>query len=469
MLSFFPKLISSRACTTYIASLAIVSVVFMDYAMSFKFMLIGLAFVFTFFYFSNSLSVSWKSISSHTFAKKLFWLALSLRIVWVVFSYYFYLSNTGRPFEWGAADSMGYHGTGAWLAEIGWRDVWEYEFRRGIGVSDSGYELYLFFVYSIFGPNIIITRLLKALWSALTCFLIYKVASRNFGESTGRLAGVFCMLMPNLIIYCGLHLKETEMLCLTVAFVERADYLLRSRKFSFSNIVVVALLALSLFFFRTVLGGDAVASFFAGLFFASERVVKRGKKILLLLVGVSFVLVLAGGTISTEVEQYWNNRGINQDLRRQEQTDRGALWAKYATGAVMAPMIFVLPFSTMIDVSEQYGQQLLHGGNFVRNFMGIFVILAFANLFFVNKKWRDHVLIASFTLSYLLVIAMSAFANAERFLLPAVPFLLVFTAYGVTQLNSKSFKLVKYWCFVVVLMEFGWAFFKLGSRGIVGF
>lgn len=470
MLSFFPKQISNKIVGTYLASLAVVSIVYMNYAMSFKFMLIGLMFVFCFSHFSNSLSVSWKYLSPKTFSKKLFWTAVVLRAAWVLFSYYFYIANTGQPFEWGAADSKGYHETAIWLSEEGWDVMWQYEFHRKNGVSDDGYEIYLFLVYSLFGPNIFITRLLKTIWGGLTCVLAYRLASRNFGESTGRMAGLFCAFMPNLIIYSGLHLKETEMLLLTVAFVERADYLLRSRKFNFGNIAAVALLALSLFFFRTVLGGVAVASFFTALVLSSEKVMKKGKRVLLIVVGLLFVAVIAGGTISTEIEQYWNNRGANQNNRRMEQMARGANWAKYATGAVMAPMVFVLPFATMVDVDEQYGQQLIHGGNFVKNFMGIFVILAFVYLVFVNKKkWRDHVLIGSFTIGYLLVVAMSAFASAERFLLPAVPFLLVFSAYGVSQLNARNFKFVKYWCVIVVLMEFAWAFFKLGSRGMVGF
>lgn len=38
------------------------------------------------------------------------------------------------------------------------------------------------------------------------------------------MAGIFYMLMPNLIMYTGSHLKEAEMVFLTVAFIERADY-----------------------------------------------------------------------------------------------------------------------------------------------------------------------------------------------------------------------------------------------------
>ena len=84
--------------------------------------------------------------------------------------------------------------------------------QRG-GVSDSGYLVYLTFVYKLFGPNIIITRLLKALYGAYTCVLLYRITSRSMGEQVGRMAGVFAMLMPNLIIYCGMHLKEQKCCC----------------------------------------------------------------------------------------------------------------------------------------------------------------------------------------------------------------------------------------------------------------
>ena len=100
--------------------------------------------------------------------------------------------------------------------------------------------------------------------------------------------------------------------------------------------------------------------------------------------------------------------------------------------------------------------------------MGVFVLLGLYSALFVKKKWRDFALIGSFTVFYLLVVALSAFANSERFLLPALPGLLIMAAYGISELNSKNYKWIKVWYVVVVLMQVGWAFFKLGSRGIVG-
>ena len=181
--------------------------------------------------------------------------------------------------------------------------------------------------------------------------------------------------------------------------------------------------------------------------------------------GILFLVFSSGSSIINEIEQYWEGRGDNVTKKRYEQTLRGNQWAQYATGTVMAPMIFVLPFATMVDVDRQYGQQEKSGGNFIRNFMGFFAILGVYEAF-RRKKWRDFSLIGSFVLAYLGVVALSGFSNSERFLLPGLPCLILIWAYGISALREKTFKLLTPWCLIVVAMEFAWAFFKLGSRGL---
>ena len=131
----------------------------------------------------------------------------------------------------------------------------------------------------------------------------------------------------------------------------------------------------------------------------------------------------------------------------------------------MSPMAFVLPFSTMVDVDEQYGQQEKHGGNYIRNFMGFFALLAIYEAI-RRKQWRDFVLIGSFAIAYLGVVSLSGFSNSERFLLPGLPCLIMMWAYGVSTLRSKTWRFLTPWCLVVLAMEIGWAYFKLGSRGL---
>ena len=124
----------------------------------------------------------------------------------------------------------------------------------------------------------------------------------------------------------------------------------------------------------------------------------------------------------------------------------------------MAPMVFVLPFATMVDVDQQYGQQEKHGGNFIRNFMGFFAFLAIYEAL-RRKKWRDFSLIGSFVIAYLGVVSLSGFSNSERFLLPGLPCLIMMWAYGVSSLRKETYRLLMPWSFVVCAMEIAGAFF----------
>ncbi len=467
MIPFFPKQIATKAIVFYLATLAIVSVFFINYAMGVVYILLGVMWVVGFFLLSNYCSVRWRCIPEKQWKSRLFLTALGLRWAWVVFSYFFYQAKTGQPFEFAAADAFWYYEESVGNRNTSISDIWGYLFVHSQTVSDSGYVFYLSLLCKIVGDSIILPRLVNAILGAWTCVLMYQLTKRIVGEEAGRLAAVFSCFMPNLIYYCGLHLKETVMIFLLVAFLERADHLLRSQKYNVWTIIVPILLLVSLFTFRTVLGAASAFAFVTGLVFTRTSVVGRKKRVMIIAWGALAVLTLAGGVIVNEIQGVWEDRGSNQENKRLMQTNKGNQWAKYATGAVMAPMMFVLPFPTMVDVDEQYNQQILSGGNYVRNFFGGFVLLAVFSAIFLKKNWRDLSLIGSFVVAYLGIVSASGFANSERFLLPGLPVLLILAAYGVSLLNAKNYRYIKNWFIIVPVMIIGWAVFKLGSRGLL--
>ena len=464
MIPFLPKQIASKAIVLYFIALGAVTFLYFSHAMNLVYIIMGIVWVVGFFLLTSLCSRKWKEIPQKRFLINLALFAIGLRLVWVVFSYFFYIFMTGVPFEFDAADSLGYWEDGAWLSTLQWPEISQYLSFKGL--SDSGYLLYLTGLYKIIGPNIIVTRILKVFWSTGTVLLVYNLTKRNLGEEAARLAAVMTCFMPNLIIYCGLHLKETEMLFLIVAFLERTDYLLRAKKYNFITIAVPLLLMMLLFTFRTVLGVTGAFAFFSGLVFTNTSVVGQRKKAMIFVWAIAAVYALGQGTIVNEVEGAWEARETNQQTKRLSQTLQGNQWAKYATGAVMAPMMFVMPFPTMVDVDEQYNQQILSGGNYVRNFLGGFVLLALYYALFVKKNWRDLSLLGSFAVVYFGIIAMSGFANSERFLLPGLPVLLIIASYGLTLLNARYYRFIKIWYYIVPVMSIAWAFFKLGSRGL---
>lgn len=468
MIPFLPKQIATKAIIIYLISVSLVSVLFFRYSMPVWRMGLGLLFVSGFFIISSTWSKSAVRMQDNQFQWKLFGVAFASRLLWMLSSYFYYIVVNGNPFEFGAADSMGYHEEAEEVHLLPWKDVIDYYFGpESTGISDVGYSLYLTILYKTFGPIIIVPRIIKCLLSAWMCVLLYKLASRTFGESVGRICGIMCCLMPNLIIYCGYHLKETEMLFLEVAFLERMDYIMRVRRYSLWNILAPILLAGSLFFFRTVLGGAAIFAFASAVVFSNTPMMKKGGRRALLVGWSALALTFAAGTtIATEVESYWEQRETNVVAKRESQTAKGNQWAKYATGTVMAPMIVALPLSTMVVTEGQENQLTKQGGNYVRTFMAFFALLAIIEAF-KEKKWRDFAMIGSFTIGYLGVISITGFSNAERFLLPGLPGLIMMWAYGVSELKERSYKLLHPWCILIVLAEIGWAYFKLGSRGLL--
>lgn len=475
-----PRWLSNRAIAMYFVAVAICGAMFFSHFIEWYFLMAGVIEVVGFFYFSHSLSKSWSKIrSDKAFGRKLFWTALVIRIIYVFFSFWMY--NKYNPynavdhyaFEFSQGDVGFYHEAGVAVADGIRKGSWNLmeNLHKGygeVGYDDSGYAMYLGVIYFFADNSLLIVRLIKAIWSALTVLLMYRLASRCFGEQTGRLAGIFCMLMPNLIYYCGIHLKETEMVFLCVYFVEEAEQMLRSRQFTAWKIIPIALVAAILFMFRTPLGIVAVLSLFFTLAVSSEKVVSWGKRII-----VGFLtLCVVGLSMGNRVYEEMNN--LSQKVTGGEQRtnmewrstrNNGNQFAKYAGAAVFAPLIFTIPFPTMTVVPTQEGQRMIHGGNYVKNVLSVLTIMALF-LLLVTDEWRKYLMPLSFMLGYLVVLALSTFAQSERFHMPSLPFELMFAAYLVPLMNKKSKNIFNIWTIALVLICVAWQWFKMKGRGL---
>lgn len=469
----FPKQFAQYAVVAYFVALLMVSVMHSSYAMHWYWWLFGIIGVCGFFFGISSLSRKWSMLRERTFEKNVFWTAFALRAVMVFILYWFFNEMTGQPFQFSAADSEAYHDGAKCMAQTlrdgNFSSYWDYLFGSGGGVSDAGYPMYLGFIYYLTGDSIIIARLIKSLLSAFMCVLVYRLSTRNFGESAGRLAAIFCMLEPHFIIYCGQHLKETEMLFLLIFFLERADNLLRSRNFRFWAILPTLLIMLALFTFRTVLGVAVCFAFALALVLSSRRVASLGRRWVMLIVLVLGAGYFVGGRVASEIERYWNERETNQESRMTVIRKKQGL-AQYATRAVFAPMIFTIPFPTMVETQGQENSRLQHAGFVAKNVLSFFCIMALVLLIFntdSNTNWRNHVLLGSYLIAYLAIIIQSAFVHADRFHLPAYVVELIFAAYGVTLCTQPWHKRwFMLWCMLMVVAWIGWNWFKLKGRGM---
>lgn len=471
-----PKRISNISIASYFLALMACTLLYRSHILDWKWWIFGIISVVGFFYFANRQTKLWINTRPMAFTKKLFWSALALRVVWVLVSYFLYNQWTGTAFSIGAGDELFYDDAARYganmIREGNWRiysGIMDY---ASPAFSDMGYPMYLSMIYWIFNDSVLIARLLKAIWSAWTVVLVYKVAARNFGESTGRMAGIFCMLMPNLIYYCSFQLKEVEMVFLAMLFVERADWLLRQPKLKAMQTVAVMLIPLALFMIRTALAATLMAAFFCALLLTTGRVSGFGKRAVLVIVAGIFAatMFLTSTSVGSEVTQMWQTRGSGQqnNMEWRSRRDNGNAFAKYAGAAVFAPMIFTIPFPTMTETPGQENQKMIHGGNFVKNILSYFTIMALLTLL-LTGNWRKHVLPLAVLCGYLVVLVFSSFAQSERFHLPILPLTLMFAALGISLIKENPWmkRYFNYWCVLMFIAAIAWNWFKLAGRGMI--
>ncbi|MBQ6791369.1 MAG: glycosyltransferase family 39 protein [Paludibacteraceae bacterium] len=436
-----------------------------------------------FFYGGQTMSKGWSRSKEKVFIKNIFIAGVVIRFLWVLYCYFFF-----NPEHYGTA-----YGDGSdvdwympfakdlalWLtgdSSMTFSEIIDY---NGSAIDDIGYPLWLAVGYAIWGDwsDVFIPMLVKCLVGAYCAISIYRVAKRHFGEGTARLAAIFVALNPNIIYWCGNMFKEADMVFLCCLAVDNFDRVLTSgKKYTFRALLPGILAGLALMFFRSALGIVFFLAVFAHIVMASQRVMNTGKKVLAGLLVGAVLVVSMGDRIRTQskdlVEKVQSDsQAQNMEWRASRKYEKGGQqsFAKYASAAVFAPLIFTIPFPTFNAAHEgQLLQLQLSGGSYIKNILSFFVILVMI-MMLISGEWRRHVFILAYTLGYLAVLVMSAFAQSGRFHMPIWPMLMLFAAYGV-QIAKTNARLRR-WLPIVLVIEvvacLAWNWFKLKGRGMI--
>lgn len=498
---FYPSWLSRNAIVVYLLALAMVSLIYASYSLPWYYLLSGVVSVLTFFLYGNTLAKDTaitKIKKAKRFERRIFFVAFVPRFIAMIIIHLVFTSNYGDVFGFENADASFYNDLGVYVARLIENGNFHFydEISRWCGnddIADMGYGVYVGFIYWLTGSgvetatkfigeeitastlSILTVRFLKCVLSSFTVLLTYRLVKRNFGEQTGRIAAIFVALWPNFWYYCAVHLKETEMVFLAVLFVEQADQMLRSRQFTAWKVIPVLLIAAAIFTVRTPLGLVALLALIFSVVMSSSRVISWGKRIIVGLLALLLIGVTVGNRIEEQsrslLEQVQSGQQQTNMEWRSTRKDAGGntqSFAKYAGTAVFAPMIFTLPFPSMVRPFDgQDVQQLLNGGNFTKNIISAFTILAIVMLL-MSGKWREHLLPLSFMLGYLVVLAVSTFAQSERFHQPVMPLEFMFAAYGlsIAVTKPKYKRWFTYWCVVMFIACVAWNWFKIAGRGL---
>ena len=441
----------------YLLALIVISLAFREHALQWKWMLWGIGEVLFFFVLVVVFYPRWKNDDTKRFKWKVFLVAFVIRGLYAFLVAYYYYYETGKAFEYNAADSIWYHPTAVYLSRCVRQGYVSYIFKYlnayTMGWSDQGYVLWLTLVYTIFGRNLLTPRLFKALMSAYLCIVVYKLGTRTFGERTGRLAAVMMVFTPILIQLCGVHTKEMEMIFLSIFALERMDYLIRSKKYTVWNIICPILLTGLTFGFRTIIGMCLIFAFLVFVVLSSKDLV--------VVVFLAFLLSPVGREM--RIINALKFKDLNYQMKHYDSL--GMKHGELAQGWIMAPGAFVLPLAPMVEESPDHNK-MIHGSTYVKNFLAFFAMLAIV-IAFRQKKWRDFSLIGAYELSYLAIIMFSFAANSERYHEPAVPLIVLMSAYAMTHIRRKDLKLFYIYCGLLFVALVVWNWLKLSARGLV--
>ena len=452
----------------YLLALLVVSMVFREHALQLKWMLWGIGEVLFFFVLTAVFYPRWKKDEPKKFWRKVFFTALAIRAVYAFVMCYYYYWETGIGFEYGAADSFGYHSLAVQLSKYvrAGHVTYAYKYLDAytMGWSDQGYTLWLTLLYTVFGRSWLVPRLFKALMSASLCVVVYKLGTRTFGERTGRLAAVMTVFAPVLVQICGLHTKEMEMIFLSILALERMDYLIRSKKYTVWNIVFPILLTGLVFGFRTIIGMCLIFAFLVFVLLSSKDLVGKRGKIITVAAAVVVFLVFLFSPVGREMRIVYRLKFTDLHYQSEKYAAEGMKHSELAQSWVLAPGAFVLPLSPMVEEAPDHNK-MIHGSTYVTNFLAFFAMLSIV-IAFRQKKWRDFSLIGAYVLSYLAIIMFSFAANSERYHEPATPILILMAAYAMTRLRHKDLKLFYIYCGTLLIALFVWNWLKLSARGL---
>ena len=453
----------------YLLALAVVSLAFPDHALQLKWMLWGIGEMLFFFVGTTVFYPRWKTDDRKRFLLKVFLVAFVIRGLYAFLICYYYYYQTGWAFEYSPGDSLSYHRTAVFLAKClrggHLKYISDYLNAYTMGYSDQGYMYWLTIIYTIFGPSLLTPRLFKALMSAYLCVVVYKLTERTISERAARLAAVICLFTPILIQICGMHTKEMELIFLSVLALERIDYLIRSKKYTFWNIFFPILLVVLIFGFRTITAMCIIFALLVFILFGPNNLMtKKGKIITLVSMVVLFFAFLLT-PVGSEMKLIYRLKFTDWNYQMGRAEAEGFKHAELMNPVYMVPGAFVVPLAPMVEETGDHNK-MINGSTFVKNYLAFFVMLSLL-IVFRQKKWRDFSLIGTYLLSYVTIIILSFANNSERYHEPVMPLFAIMSAYAMTRLRRSDMKLFYVYCALLFVALVGWNWLKLSARGLV--
>ena len=462
----------SRTAISFVLLLILVLYSFFPYyVMPLPILFFGFSIIVFFFFALNQYSIKWANLSTRVLQKKLFWHSLGYRLIFVGLMYLLtlWLDPQNLPFEIDAVDSKSYHFQGIEIAKEIWRgDVTRSLSRLTKSQADYGFPLYVGIVYFLFGPYTLAVQLLNALWGSLTVVYIYRITAALYDESNARFTGILAMLMPPLLWFGAMSLKETLLIFIIILIIFNAIKVVQRRQLPVFSVATMIFLISILFYFRLFL--PVLIMVCIVLYFLLHFSRRRSKKFLLLfstlIVGIGmFKFIILSGS-DRDIQKLF----VASSTQFEMETNVAAKQTGISYNkSLVAPLMFmgalVTPFPSFLDFHQSQLPIYVHFFNqIIRNILYYFALVGI--YFSLKSRFRDTSIITLFGLGYIAVLAIAGVAYQTRFQLLSLPIMIIFMSEGFKHHRSFKIRWTVYLFFMAIAI-FSWNIFKLSNRGLI--
>ncbi|MEW7277939.1 hypothetical protein ABW636_05035 [Aquimarina sp. 2201CG1-2-11] len=446
-------------------------IMFPEYTMPLFILLGGVGTIFVFFVALWQYPRYW--LTTKGFIRKLFIHSVVYRILGVIVIYLLtlFFDPASLPFEIKAVDSINYNTSGLLAGEAFQKGESVFKALSGFwkNESDYGFSIVIGFLYYLFGSYPLVVKIFNVLVGSFTVIRIYQITRHVYNEERARLAGILMMLMPPLIWFIGMALKETLLIFIIVniAYLITKQIFVSGFKLGVMGFIIFQI-AITLYF-RTIMAPLLLICLLLQIMFIQTSNIRYR----VLSVFISGVLIYASYLVVGwlgMLESIEMMIEASQDQFGSELSHAAEEKGISYTAAIISPLLIagamITPFPSLLNFEEaQLGIYVHFYNEIIRNCLYFFV---FFGLIRILKQFRKGIIfMLSFVLGYIMILAISGISFQDRFQILALPFLIVFMADGIYThypKKTKHWKIYLFFIFAAILM---WNLFKLSNRGLL--
>jgi len=407
----------------------------------------------------------------HQFKYIVFFVALLIKVLGVFVYYNIFLSYNGVPNQLIGSDSVWYNEQGVLLSKYylnkGDWNLFSY-FDRPF--SDFGYSYFTAIVYSLFGNNIVVIRIIQAIISSITVVYVYKLAKCYFTEQICRLSAIVVLFFPIFTQYASDNYKETLFILLVVLAVYHSQKLMITTGFNVFRIFVIIGLLFSLFAFRTGTGIMCSFSIFLSILIGKSDLPKWGIFLRVFILPVItilllYILFLSPAKIELENAVDTGNKYSDKVL---ESTNSVTL-KSIATIPLFFVSSFFVPLPNLVELpgddDKIFAEQMLSADSLLKGLFGFFAFFGIIQL--IRQSYRKYLLILSIFLSNLFMIAYAGVAFNYRHHLPIMVFFIILAMAGLFNMKKNLWIYYYFYIILYLIVVLWFNYTKLSDFGII--